>query len=279
MNKPTSYISPSDGRPNKRLKLCINSGDMSSDEQNSQYNLQHNPQQVLQWGRRHDKVRRDCCLGYSRHVICCSAQAAADGNWSRSMIIHEKNTTIWKFSPESGSKESSIERRISLEWIRIEESRIGICISLISCIVFWETITRLVGSQRAPLHLPALATPGRVGCDGHLPTSVHLRVIDVQLQCSPFVGFYESKQILTVVQHWICSNDVVREPVQPGHLCWWVRMHLLQQQSATNISSTASKPSVLSFNFVYSISWTDNWLDYSQQWCVVVLWCDGQVSR
>ena len=44
--------------------------------------------------------------------------------------------------------------------------------------------------------LPALSSPGSVGCDDHLSAVVSVRVVHVELQAFPLVALYQREQVL-----------------------------------------------------------------------------------
>lgn len=48
--------------------------------------------------------------------------------------------------------------------------------------------------------IPALSTPVAVWCDDHLTAVVCVRVVNIQLQLFPFMGFNEGEQIITLLK-------------------------------------------------------------------------------
>ena len=89
----------------------------------------------------------------------------------------------------------------------------------------------------------ALATPGTVRSDGHLgkqrlnyitseilcshlSTMICLRVVDIQLERSALVSLDQTVEVLALVQHAVCSYDVVTELSQARQLGRTVPSHV-----------------------------------------------------
>ena len=51
----------------------------------------------------------------------------------------------------------------------------------------------------------SLPSPGSVGSDGDLPAVVSLRVVDIKLERPPLVRFYQTEEILTLVEDTVSS--------------------------------------------------------------------------
>lgn len=55
--------------------------------------------------------------------------------------------------------------------------------------------------------IPALSTPVAVWCDEHLTAVVCVRVVNIQLQFLPFIGFNEGEQIITLFKEERHTSD------------------------------------------------------------------------
>jgi len=60
-----------------------------------------------------------------------------------------------------------------------------------------------------PAAQASVPAPGAVGCDGDLSALVLLRVVHVEFEGFAFVRFDQSEQILRLVEHGVCSYNVV----------------------------------------------------------------------